>query len=113
MKRGLIAVILLALIVTTAAISSVVLTKRLDTLSSLAENALGSEENAKKLEDGWEKNRVLFSVFIGHNHFEQLNADACALKYLEGEEYRTVCADIIVRLDELKDHVSFSIGNLF
>ncbi len=113
MNRTIAAAVLLAVVLLGAVSSSLLLRRQTNELISLAEQALEDEAGAKELVKTWEKRQTAFSVLLGHDHFESLNGSVRTLPYLKGEEYRKTCAETIVKLEELKSHVSFSVKNLF
>ena len=113
MNRTIAAVVLLAAVLLGAVGSSALLRRQTDELIELAGQALKDEARAPELVEAWEKRQTAFSVFLGHNHFESLNGSVRVLPYLTREEYRKACAETIVKLEELKSHISFSLKNLF
>ncbi|HBL40336.1 MAG TPA: hypothetical protein DDY98_01710 [Ruminococcaceae bacterium] len=113
MNRTFIAVIFLFLVIVTAVTSSAYLNRQTDELLTLAEKAFRNEALAPELVTKWEEKQVAFAVFLGHDHFESLNGSVKVLPYLKQEDYREACAEAIVKLEELKSHISFSFKNLF
>ena len=113
MNRAVAAAVLLLLVLTCAVGSSLLLRRQTNELITLAEKALNNESLSAQLVEAWEEQQTAFSVFLGHNHFESLNSSVKVLPYLKQEEYRKACAETIVKLEELKSHISFSVRNLF
>ncbi len=113
MNRTLIAIILLLVVLVTAVTSSIFLGRQTEELLTLAEKALNNESAAVDLVGAWDEKQIFFSVFLGHDHFESLNSSMRVLPYLTREDYRQACAETIVKLKELKGHISFSFKNLF
>ena len=113
MNRTIAAVTLLLLVLACAFSSSALLRRQTGELLTLAEQALEDETRAPAFAAAWEKKQTVFAVFLGHDHFENLNSSVRVLPYLTGAEYREACAQAIVRLQELDSHISFSVRNLF
>ena len=113
MNRLIAAVILLSLVLVCALGSSALLRRQTNELIAFAEQALKDEGLAPELVAAWDKSQTAFAVFLGHDHFESLNSSVKVLPCLTQEEYRRACAETIVKLEELKSHISFSVRNLF
>ena len=113
MNRTIAAAVLLLLVLSSAVGTSLLLRRQTNELIALAEQAFQDDARTDELVAAWEKRQAAFAVLLGHDHFENLNSAVRVLPYLEREEYREALAEAIVRLEELKSHVSFSVQTLF
>lgn len=113
MNRTIAAAVLLLVVLISAVGTSLLLRRQTNELIALAEQTFDNPTRAPELVKAWEKRQTAYAILIGHNHFESLNSSVKVLPYLERDEYRQACAETIVKLEELKSHVTFSIQTLF
>ena len=91
-------------------------------LSTLKEN-LSSEDfedgkkNIKKLQNNWEKNNKILSLFIEHDELEKVSTKVEVIKEnATNGEYENALEDIVEAkyiLEHIKDKYNFSLKNIF
>ena len=113
MKRGIVAAIILTLIIAIAVTINVALVNKADRLYTLAQQATDSKSKLYTLDTEWKKQIIYFELFTDHGYFENIDKRIKKLTYLDGEAYRIACTETAVDFCTFKEHLAFSIGNIF
>ncbi len=113
MKRGIIAVIILTAVTTLAITVNFMLSQKAEMLHSLAQSALYDRAALDRLSEEWDSQIIFFELFTDHGYFEPLDKKIKKLEYTDGENYRISCAEAMLDIAALKEHISFSFGNIF
>ena len=113
MKRGIAALFILMACVVFAVSVNFTLEHKVQSLHSVAITAANDKNKVYILEDKWKNEVVYFKFFMDHEYFENIDKKIKKLPYLNGEAYRNLSRETVIDLIELKEHLSFSLSNIF
>lgn len=113
MKRGYIALGIIAAIALLSGFATSAVTARADKLEQLAAAACKNEEYIDDMQAEWEKNREFFSCFISHMHLEPIDYRIEGLDYVGKDEKIKRCTEITACAKELSELFSLSLFNIF
>lgn len=113
MKRGIISIIILAICIVSSVSVNLTLERKAESIYYKAVDAANDKSSAYALEKEWEKEIVYFKLFTDHGYFENIDKNIKKLQYLNGETYINTCTETIIDLVELKEHLAFSVTNIF
>lgn len=113
MKRGIIAAVIIIAVTAFAITVNITLENKTDILYGFAQAASADKIKGKDLYNEWEKQIIYFELFTDHGYFEKIDKQIKKLSILENEAYTAACKEITIDLIELKEHLSFSFGNIF
>lgn len=113
MKRGIIAVLIILGVTVSAIAVTLSLEHKVEKLYEIAASASDNKIKLSEFCEEWEKQIIYFELFTDHGYFEKIDKQIKKLSFLEGESYVTACKEIMIELNELNEHLSFSFGNIF
>ncbi len=113
MKRGYIALGIIAAICLLSYFVTSSIGTRAAKLEQLARAACENEEYIDDMTAEWEKSRDFFSYFISHAHLEPIDYRIDGLDYVSKDERLESCAEIIAYAKELSELVSLLLYNVF
>ncbi|MBQ3603555.1 MAG: DUF4363 family protein [Clostridia bacterium] len=113
MKRGISALIILAIVFSLSFAFTSIITVKAEKVLNLAKDVYSRSAEPEELEKAWEKESIWFSFFINHNLLEPIASRIYELKYISSEDRRENCAQIITGINEIKDHISLSLYTVF
>ena len=113
MKRGIIALVLVALIGVMSFFTSRAVIRKADELKATALSACENEEYIEPLKNIWEENRSFFSLFVSHIHLEPIDERIDSIDLVTPDEVRESCAEIVAYAEEIGELMKPSVYNIF
>ena len=113
MKRGIIALILIAAIALLSFIASSRVIEKADELRKVALCACESDEYIEPLKKIWKENRNFFSLFVSHVHLEPIDERIDSIELVTPDEIKESCAEIVAYAEELGELMKPSVYNVF
>lgn len=113
MKRGYIALGIIAAICLLSYFATNAVAVRAEKLEQLAKAASSDEKNIQAMEDEWKSSRNFFSFFVSHAHLEPIDYRIDGLDYVSKDERQESCAEVIAYAKEIKELISLSLYNVF
>ncbi len=113
MKRGIIALILIALIGVMAFFTSKAVIKKAEELKTAALSACESDEYIEPLKNIWEESRSFFSLFVSHIHLEPIDERIDSIELVTPDELKESCAEIVAFAKEIGELMKPSVYNIF
>ncbi len=113
MKRGYIALGIIAAISLLSYFATNAVATRAEKLEQLAKAACTDEKSIQAMTDEWESSRNFFSFFVSHAHLEPIDYRTEGLDYVSKDERQESCAEIVAYAKEIKELISLSLYNVF
>ena len=113
MKRGIIALVLIAAIIAMSFLASKAVTAKADEIETAAQAACESKESTKALKAVWEKNKKFISLFVGHTHLEPIDLRLSSIELMTPDEIKESCAEIVAYAEEIRELMKPSVYNIF
>lgn len=113
MKRGIIALVLIAAIITMSFLASKSVIAKADEIETAAQAACENTENTKTLKTVWENNKNFISLFVGHTHLEPIDLRLNSIELMTPDEIKESCAEIVAYAEEISELMKPSLYNIF
>ncbi len=113
MKRCIAAVVILVLVICASLTTAKIINTKADSMLELTRQVYSQNEGSEKLKDEWKKSSIWFSLLIDHGHLEPISAKISELEYLSEEDKQENCAQLLAQLQEIKEHIAFSLYTVF
>lgn len=113
MKRGIIALVLIAAIITMSFLASKAVIAKADEIKAAAQAACESKESPEALKAIWEKNKNFISLFVGHTHLEPIDLRLNSIALVTPDEIKESCAEIVAYAEEIGELMKPSVYNIF
>ncbi len=113
MKRGIIAAVILISVTALAITVNHTLSQKAERLYVLAQSAVYDKAALEEFGAEWDREIIYFELFTDHSYFETIDKKIKKLRYVEGDNYRTACAEAMIDISALKEHISFSFPSIF
>lgn len=113
MKRGYIALGIIAAICLLSYVVTGAVDSKAERLEQLAKAACTDEKYIEAMTDEWEKSRDFFSFFVSHTHLEPIDYRIDGLDYVAEDERLESCAEIVAYAKEIRELISLSFYNVF
>lgn len=113
MKRGIIALILIAAIGVFSFSASKAVIEKADELESAAQAACKNEQYIEQLKDVWEDNKDFFSLFVSHIHLEPIDQRLNSIELVTPDEITESCAEIAAFAEEIGELMKPTLYNVF
>ena len=113
MKRGIIALILIAAIGVLSFSASKAVIEKADKLESAAQEACKNEQYIEQLKTVWEDNKDFFSLFVSHIHLEPIDERIDSIELVTSDEVKESCAEIVAYAEEIGELMKPSVYNIF
>ncbi len=113
MKRGSVALIILAFIIVLGVTVNTVIVQKAQNLQSCADAAANDKANLTALEKEWKKQKIFFLVFADYNSIDSIDKGIAALRYADEDSYRFLCFQTAYDFALLAEETALSFGNVF
>ncbi len=113
MKRGYIALGIIAAICLLSYFATSAVVVRAEKLEQLARAACTDEKSIQTMADEWESSRNFFSFFVSHTHLEPIDYRIDGLDYVSKDERQESCAEVVAYAKEIKELIALSLYNIF
>lgn len=113
MKRGYLALSIIASICLLSYFVTSNVSERAENLARLAQAACENRSNIENMVNEWKESRDFFSFFVSHNHLEPIDYRIDSMPFVSKDEQQESCAEIVAYANEIKDLISLSFYNVF